>query len=336
MIKTIPISRAKTLITIANASSYDASMSGDGSTVVFPGPRNKQGLYRLKIDKPAVEQIGTGICCWSDVSDDGDTVVFSQYGEKDDSIHRWTPEGTELVDKGPGISHPLDVSDDGKTVVWEDFKTGAEYENAYWSDTYLQKTGEAPVKLPGKAKSAQAKISGDGQRVFWLDIPGGGKEPEVWLDGSSAPPKPLDFSAYSVSQFEVDDSGKTIAFAGKDADSSTFKNDLYLHSLSDGKTTEVSADPHIDEGDPFISGDGSTLAYTATYGAGDVRVRVFRDGQNYEIDAPARGYHKRPRLSDDGNTMIWTHKAWGSDEGTIYKLDLTNLGENSSKNPALS
>lgn len=291
------------------------NISGDGKTVVYAQDGSEQGLY--KYSQGETVQLSADEISRADVSYDGHVVTaMKQKGSFEKEIHRWTGDNkSECLQGNRGFVRPTDVSDDGQTVVWEDFQNddfGRHSEVRMWSDGGVQRP-------TGGDKVSEPKISGDGKTLFWARSGTEYGSKQILKTKLGETTQVLDLHSYDVDNFAVDDKGQNIVFTERYAEGGPFHWDIYLHDSETGKTKDIADDPYLDELHPSISGDGSTIAYTARPESGPSTIRLYRAGKTYELETPDRGYNLAPKLSDDGNTIAWTYIG---DERKTYLMDL--------------
>lgn len=292
------------------------TVSDDGSTVGFSRTEGRdKGVYldrdgdQVKISDTPSYRVG--------LSADGSVAGFMAPDPSSPAfkqVMRWRQGQSECVSRDRAFRRPVQVSDDGETLVWQDFlndSSGRRIQVKRWNDglTTAFEGGYEP-RLCGE--SGEIYFSGFNDHRLW----------KATKDGSV---QPIPAPAGDLSDLAVDDQGRHGLLT---VDSERGDLDLLIHDFDRNESRILSGEKWLDDYQPCISGDGSTVAFALRKGdyQHQTAVNIYRekDGELHPVtagEASQNGENYGPQLSEDGSVLVWR---WtNNSQDRIYKLEFS-------------
>lgn len=297
---------------------YQPTVSGNGKVVAWRD-LPKPGVSEIGIKREGEEaELFTNsnqAVANPSLDYDGDVVIWEVHSGKnypDWDIARQGPEddGPVVILDTEGRDVDADISSDGSKVVV-----------GHWSKSHRERSvdmwtkGEGTKTLsPEGMSSGLPIISGDGERVFYLQIPGGARVPnEIWMQESDGTEKPVVYEqganppAKHKQSFDTNEDGSVLAWSQKEGMAPT---EIYRWDLKNGVKELIDECPR--GGQVNISADGSTMAWTTTerndQGQWESQLHWRRGDEEKIVAADTVGLNTYPSLSDDGSTLVWMWK----------------------------
>lgn len=301
-----------TLTRVAAGNVGSPSVSADGTTIVYTRwngdnwdiDAHRNGKTESVSSDPAQDLDPR-------VSANGDVVVWSRYsGESYDIYQRKDGKTTPVATSAADETVP-DISADGKTIVY----TYDDTSKRQGFDIHRCRDGKCEALTTDWPVDNDPKLSGDGERVFFrrkVDFDGG----DIWMHQADGSLKQLTFDPHQESDLTVSGDGQMLAWSQQKTRESD--SDLFVYDLKSGKSEKI-GEPSIDEGDPALSGDGSTLVYTR--GGKSKSDLMLREGGK-TVTLTNGGFNRSPSLSADGRVLTWTAvDPDDSSQSVIYRFD---------------
>ena len=295
---------------------YQPSVSGNGKVIAWRDLPEK-GVSEIGIKRegeaPALLTDDNVAVRSPQLNYDGSVVVFERHD--DSPWSDWDVARLEAGQAEPEIIYntdaedtDIDISSDGNKVVLDDWPGKAPYHRSIklWSK------GEGVKQIsPEGVSSGLPEISGDGNRIFYIQLPPRANVPnEVWMQEADGSEKPVIYEtgpnpeANHKKRFDTNHDGSVVAWVQKIGASPA---QVWKWDLKNGQKEMV--DEAYIAGQLDLSGDGSTLTWTTRErndaGQEVSRLHWKKGDEEKLVSEETVGLNSYPSLSDDGNTLVW-------------------------------
>lgn len=305
MVKASPgVRPSSTYQIVARGQVDDPTVSGDGQVLAWT--RREPGVSEIEVQRRGGEP---RLLTDDDRADknpvlnhDGSVCVWERYEDSWD-IYRLGPgdEQPRPVGAGPGPDWDPRVSDDGDEVVW------GRYSPDYRERTaMLWQNGRGEIGLTQPpVLSGLPEISGDGQRVFYMQLAPASSTNQIWMRDAEGYQKPVLYeedpdSRNNRREFATTGDGRWLAWVEKEGAAPAT---LWRWDTATGFTEKVAEAPLI--GSVDLSDDAETMVWTQSDPGAPAQVMVRRDGKTLQVTDDGDGNNATPTLSSDGTTLVW-------------------------------
>lgn len=297
---------------------YQPTLSGDGKVIAWRDlPRGGVSTIAVKRPGQEIEYLGAEAPAVANPSlnQDGSVVLWEQYAGKnypDWDLARLEQgqDKAEIIFDSDGRDIDADISDDGNHVVIGHMSRSVRVRTVEkWSK------GEGSKQIsPDRTPSGLPQIAGDGQRVFYLQLPPRADVPnQIWLQEADGSEKPVVYEGgedpppIQKHLLDTNDDGSVLAWIQKEG---VRPAQVWRWDLRGGVKEMVDEAPQASQ--LSLSGDGSTISWVTSErsrsGQTTSRLHWKQGDQKRLIAEDVVGQNTEPTLSDDGNTLVWMWK----------------------------